>query len=170
MKTEKRKKLLEKGWEEKEIKKAEDILERAEHHDVFFSKIVFWSALIVIIFGNLLISLILIPFLIVLNQWVLYSIVTISAIMIGFLYNFLITDIGLLEKKHHRMASIIIPLIALANMIVMVMISNQFIISMNFIHNQPHNPITLSLVFGFAFIFPYVIDQIRLKINNNKNQ
>ena len=122
MKTNKRLELKEKGWSEKEIVHAEEALNRAERHDVHFSKIVFWSALIVTIFGNFIVSLVLIPFLIVLNKFVLYAVVVLLAGSIGFLYKLLITDIGHLEKKHHIAASIFVPLIAIANIVGMVIV------------------------------------------------
>ena len=161
MKPQRKEELLQKGWREEELVKADSILDRATKHDIFFSKIVFWSALVVIIFANLLISAILIPFLIALYDLVLYAIVAVLGLAIGFLYNFLITDIGLLETKHHRAASIIIPIIAMGNVVVMVLTSNRFIESIH-LNNQPHNPWIVAAVFGGAFILPYVVDQIRL--------
>ena len=158
-----KKELLQKGWREEELRKAERILDAATMHDVFFSKIVFWSALLVIVFANLLVSLLLIPFLIALNSIVLYSIVALLGATIGFLYNFLITDIGLLEKKHHRAASIIVPLIGVANVVVMVLVSNKFIESLK-LNKPPHSPWFIALAFCAAFILPYGIDQLRLAL------
>ncbi|MEK6900608.1 MAG: hypothetical protein AABX05_05775 [Nanoarchaeota archaeon] len=160
MKNYRKEELMQKGWAREEIKKAEEILDRSTIHDVFFSKMVFWSALVVIIFANLLVSLLLIPFLIALNSIVLYSIVALLALTIGFLYNFLITDIGLLEKKHHRIASVMVPVIAVANVIAMVLVSNKFIESLK-LNNPPHNPWILAGIFGIAFVIPYIVDQIR---------
>lgn len=160
MKNERKNQLREKGWQEEEIKKAEAILEKAEYHDVFFSKIVFWSALVVIIFANLLISLILIPFLVALGQWFLYAIIVILAGTVGFLYNFLITDIGHLEKKHHILAGIIVPVLALGNMVVMVLVTNKFTKAVNI--SNLHNPWLVGGVFAIAFILPYIVDRIRI--------
>src|SRR3990167_332885 len=101
-----RDKLVEKGWMEHEISKAESILEMADHRQLHFSKMVFWSALIVIIFANLIVSLMLIPFLVFLTENALYFIVSLLSLCIGFLYNLLITDLGHLGQKHHILASI----------------------------------------------------------------
>lgn len=158
----KKEELLKKGWAEEEIKKAEDILEKSELHDIFFSKITFWSALVVIIFANLIVSLVLIPFLTVLNKWLLYFTIVILAGSIGFLYNFLIIDIGHLEKKHHFLAGIIIPIIALINIVAMALVSNNLIVDLK-LKNSPHNPLVLGLVFALAFIAPYLIDRIKGK-------
>lgn len=150
-----------KSWTALEIKKAERTLERTEHSALFFSKIVFWSALLVIVFANLIVTLILIPFLVVLNKAVLYALVILLAGMIGFLYTFLITDIGYLEKRHHRLASVLVPLLAFANALTMVFVANRFIADLQGPYT-PHNPLLISLVFGGAFILPYVADQLRL--------
>jgi len=167
MKEHKKLKLQEKGWKEEEIKKAEGILEKEEKHDTHFSKIVFWSALVVIIFANLLVSLILIPFLIVLNKWLLYTIIIILAGTVGFLYNFLIMDIGHLEKKHHLMAGIIVPVLALANMIIMVFVSNRFIRDLK-VDNVQHNIWITAIVFAVAFIIPYIFYKIITKIKESR--
>ena len=160
MKPQRRDELRQKGWREEDLVRAEAILDKSTKHDIFFSKVVFWSALVVIVFANLLVSAILIPFLITLYTLVLYAIVAILGLMIGFLYNFLITDIGLLETKHHRVASIIIPIIAMGNVVVMVLTSNRFIESIQ-LNTPPHNPWIVAAVFGGAFILPYIVDQIR---------
>lgn len=159
MKSQRRDQLLQKGWRQEELIRAEAILEKATRHDVFFSKIVFWSALVVIVFANIIVSAILIPFLIALYGPVLFAIVAVLGLMIGFLYNFLITDIGLLETRHHRTASIIVPIIGMGNIIVMVLTSNHFIKSIQ-LNNQPHSPWIIAAIFGGAFILPYLVDQI----------
>ena len=169
MKQKQKLKLTEKGWNEEEIIHAEEVLDRAEKQDVHFSKIVFWSALIVTIFGNFIVSLILIPFLIVLNKWVLYSIVILLAGSIGFLYKLLIMDIGNLEKKHHIAASIIVPLIAIANIIGMVLVSNKFIRDIK-VENVQHNPIIVAIVFAVVLILPYFLHQIFSFIKNTPKE
>jgi hypothetical protein len=167
MKQKQKLKLTEKGWSEEEIIHAEESLDRAEKQDVHFSKIVFWSALIVTIFGNFIVSLILIPFLIVLNKWVLYSVVILLAGSIGFLYKLLITDIGHLEKKHHIAASIVIPLIAIANVVGMVLVSNRFISDLK-VENVQHNPIIVAVVFAVVLILPYVLHKIFASFKNKE--
>ena len=162
MKVIKKKELKEKGWTEKEIQDTEDILDKEKEYDVHFSKIVFWSALIVIIFANLIVSLVLIPFLIVLNKWVLFVTIIMLAGTVGFLYNLLINDIGHLQRRHHILAAIIIPILTLANMITMVLVSNRFIRDLN-VDNVQHNPWVIAIVFAVAFIIPYIFDKLVLR-------
>jgi len=162
----KKEKLRMKGWTEEEIIKAEHSLETELKHDAHFSKIVFWTSLVIVIIANILVSLMLIPFLIVLNKIILYSIVVILAGVIGFLYTFLIRDIGHLDKKHHVLAGIIIPIIALANVFVMVVASNQFIKDVQ-AENGPHSPWLTGIVFAVVFIIPYLIDLSRGRLRSS---
>jgi hypothetical protein len=148
--------LQEKGWPDQEIIRAKEALEKADKQDVFFSKIVFWSALVVVVFANVMISLILIPFLIFLSSWVLYSIVALLGLMIGFVYNFLITDIKHLEWHHHLLAGIILPVIALANMFVMVIFSNRYAEKAAFSHTN--SPWLIGIIFAGTFILPAIVD------------
>ncbi|MDP3990064.1 MAG: hypothetical protein Q8Q01_02560 [archaeon] len=153
MKQQHKSNLLKKGWTVREINKAESIIEQKGWYDVHFSKIVFWSALVVIVFANVIVSLVMIPFLIVLNSWVLFSITVLLAGMIGFLYNFLITDIGHLEHKHHLMATIIVPAVALINLFVVVITSNSLIEQLGAGKSQ-NNPWLIAIVFAVAFTIP----------------
>lgn len=159
--------LQEKGWDDAEIQKAEQALARDLHYDVHFSRIVFWSAIIVIVFANMVVAGVLIPFLIALNEWVLYSAVIILAGTVGFLYNFLITDIGHLERKHHLGAGILVPLLALGNIVAVVILSNKVIQDAK-IPNVQHDPYAIGIVFAVAFILPYIIDRLRLMMGERK--
>ena len=161
MKPEYKQQLFKKGWTQGEMRKAESILERKDFHNVFFSKIVFWSALLVIIIGNILVSLVLIPFLFFLEERALYIIVAILAFMIGALYNFLITDIEYLERKHHVMASILVPLFAVINFILVTVASNNYLKKLG--DNVQHNPWVISLLFAVVFMIPFLWNLITTK-------
>ena len=143
------------GWTKDEISEAQSILEKARQHDVFFSKIVFWSALFVIVLGNIALSMILIPFLIIFQTWLLYIIIVITALMMGAIYSFLITDIGHLETKHHVAASIIVPVIALVNFVVIVIVSNNFAKEISST-KDPYNQWLVATIFAVDFILPFL--------------
>ena len=152
--------LQKRGWNEMEIQRAEKILETPRSYDVHFSKIVFWSALAVIIIANIMVSLILIPFLVVLKSWVLYAIIALLALAVGLLYKFLITNIGHLESKHHLAASIIIPVVAFTNFVVMVIVSNNFIADVG-AKTPQHNPWIIGVLFAVVLIVPYVAGKVK---------
>ena len=166
MKPETKHTLLRKGWTPEEYQKAETMIERSTEYDKLFSKIVFGSALVVIIFAHILVAVVLIPFLIALTKGVVYAVVILLAAMMGFVYNFLIMDIGHIEKKHRLFASIIIPVLAFATMIVMVLMSNSFVKELQ-VQSTPYNPWIIGIIFGVVFIFPYAIDRIFLTSHSN---
>ena len=53
---------------EKKLEESEKILESLHKLDVFASKLTFWTSLIVVVFGNILIAAVFIPLLTVLNR------------------------------------------------------------------------------------------------------
>ena len=147
-------------WTNPELKKVESSVRRIKKHERFFSQIVFWSAILVVVIGNLLISVALIPFLAVLNRWFLDLIIVLLGLVIGILFSFLINDIGHLDKHHHVLAGIILPILALVNVIFVVLIANQMIDTLEII-NVRHNPWVIGIMYGVAFISPYVISRVR---------
>ncbi|MBI2666353.1 hypothetical protein HYX13_01955, partial [Candidatus Woesearchaeota archaeon] len=90
---------------------------------------------------------------------VLYAIISLLALAVGSLYKFLITDIGHLESKHHLTASIIIPIVAFVNFVVMVTISNKFIADVG-AETPLHNPWIAGMVFAVVLIVPYVAGKV----------
>ncbi len=152
-----------KGWGKQEIARAQYILQKEFPHTVPFSRIVFWTALVITIIGNMLVAIGLIPFLVVLPALHLYVVVAILAGVVGFLYTHVITDIGHLEKKHHLMAAIVLPVIGFMNAVFMTLVANQIILDLPFVKNPGHNPGMIGLVFAVAFMLPYVMKRILRK-------
>ncbi len=103
-----------------------------------------------------------------LSSWILYGIVILLALVMGTLYNFLIKDIGHLEAKHHLLAAVIIPLIALANVLVMVLAGNKLIAQAQ-INNEPHNAVIMALVFAVSFILPVLVNRLKLHLSKEEN-
>lgn len=169
MRNSKKFELKEKGWSDLEIKRAESILEKSEKHDLFFSKMIFWTAIVIIFFGNLLVSVVLIPFILLLNRNLVYMVVIVLAACIGFLYNFLINDIGHLERKHHVLAGIILPVLAIGNMILMVIASNKFLdrIEPGIEH---YDPLIVAAIFVVSFMLPYLLDRIRIHFREKNKE
>ena len=167
MKTYRKQQLLEKGWLDDEIRHAEKSLDQLNRNEVHFSRMVFWSALILVIFTNLALSLILVPYLIVLTNGLLYLIVVLLAGSIGFLYDLLINDVAHLEKKHHLIAGIILPLLAIANFLITVVIANNIISELE-VHNPLHNAWLVGLVFAMAFILPYLGNRIKFMLKEKR--
>lgn len=151
---------LRKKWTESKLEKSEIILSAVEPQEPFFSRIVFWSAIFVIVLGNLIMSIALVPFLTVLNRWFLDVIIITLALVMGTLFDFLITNTGHLERHHHILALVILPLIAVINIIFVVTMSNQLIAGIQ-IANPRHNPWLIGILYGAAFVLPYIFYNVR---------
>jgi hypothetical protein len=158
--------LVRKGWKEKELQEAEKIIDRVAGHEVHFSKIVFWTALLLVILGNIMVSVVLMMFVIALNPWAALSMVAVMGAVMGFLYNFLINDIGHLEKKHHVWAGIIVPVLAIVNIISMVLMSRKFTGDLGI--ENTLEPLTVGIVFAVAFIIPTITGVISRSLQRRK--
>jgi len=151
--------LREKGWTQEEIDHAVAILDESKKHKPKFTmvldQLVYWVALILAIVGNIALSVVLIPFLLVLNNIQLYIFVVILASSFGLLFSQLLKDIQGLDKKHHVIAGIFIPALALINVYVMVNLAN-FLDKIFKLSKVEHNPVLISIVYVVFFIFPYI--------------
>jgi hypothetical protein len=154
-----RQKLMEKGWSDEDIEHTLGILyseEKQEKHAKyaeFSSPIIYWAGLLIAIVGNLLISVVFVPFLMILNSFQLYIIMGMMGAIFGAMFNLLLRDIEHVDAKHHVMAGVFIPAVALVTVFVMVTLANTF----NTIIKSPvqHNPFIISAVYVLAFSAPY---------------
>jgi len=157
--------LIEKGWSRKDIKKTLSIIEKAKknkHPKIkILDKSVFWISLILAIVGNFIISIALIPVLLALNGFQLYIVVLTLAFSFGLLFELLIRTIGHLQTKHHIFLSIIIPIIALINFFIIVLVANSLEEILKIENTQ--NPILVGIVYAVGFILPYSVYQLFLK-------
>ncbi len=161
------KRLKKRGWSEHEIEKAKQIIKARKKHDksasiVHTNRLLFWTAFIVIVIGNLLISMFLVPFLIMLDKSGLNLIIVVLGVAFGLLFNFIITDIEHLEKKHHYIAGIIIPIIAIINFFLITRFANKFGQELGIGVTQ--DPYIISIIYVIAFIAPFILDRILKKI------
>ena len=160
------KRLEKRGWSEKEISKAVEIIHNAKQLKTqetrFFEKRIYWILLFVIIAANFAISVALIPILMTLNGMLLYFIIIVLGIIFGLLFELVIRSIEHLEKRHHILLVILIPLTALANIFVISRISNNLsqVLSLKNIQN----PILISIIYAASFVLPYIIYRFILKI------
>ena len=161
MKKESSRNLMKKGWTEEEIKKAEDIISSRVSNDkskslVFSHRILFWMVLFVIIIGNTLFSIVLIPILLALNNITTDILIVFLGFIVVILFNFLIWDIEEhITKKHRVFAVLIIPILSILNLYAIVRISN----AVNEVFNISEvrgNPLIISAFYVVAFLLPYL--------------
>ena len=119
------------------------------------NNIVYWSTLLLLLICNLVVSVVLIPFIIVLSGFKFYLLIIFFALIFGFLFNLLIMDIEHIEPGHHIFAIIFIPLLAVMNIFIMVSVSNKIAQILSILKYQ--DPFMPSFVYSFVFLLPYTI-------------
>jgi len=157
-------KLRQKDWEKEDIDKTIRIIDAAKEKKSkkirFLDHFIYWFVLVVSIFGNLVISISLVPFLLALNNSiVLYFIIALLALVFGVLFNFLIREVESLETKHYIVASVFIPCLALINVFYLTGFANYLSTTLN-LQNQ-HNPFIVSVVYVFFFVLPYLVSKFK---------
>lgn len=156
--------LLERGFSKKEAQRTVDIINKAKEKKPlnirFIDSIIYWILLVIAIIGNMVISIILIPFLLALKKIPLYFIIIILAALFGFLFDQLIRDIENLEKKHHIIAWAFIPSLAVINTYYMTSFTNHLIKTFN-LPLSSNSPLLVSIVYVAAFISPYILRNIQ---------
>lgn len=161
--------LLRKGFSRQEAKRTVDILREAEESKSlkikFLDSFIYWALLVVAIIGNMVISIILIPFLLAFKKIPLYFTIVILAAMFGFLFDQLIRDIESLETKHHLIAWIFIPALAIINTYYMTSFTNHLTAALS-LPVTSYSPILISIIYVVSFTLPYIVHKL---INPSKN-
>lgn len=162
--------MREKGWSDEEIKHALEIMysEEKRGKTIIYKRemnpLLYWLSLIIAIVGNFFISIILIPFLLVLSSFQLYFVIAILALTFGTIFNFLLNTIEHIEPTHHIIAWAFIPAIAVITVFVMVNVANK----LSYVFQSPihQNPVLVSIIYVIAFILPYGITKLFGYIKN----
>ena len=121
--------LKQKGWSEEDVKKAEKIIESRRMIDksrthVYSNRVIYWTIIAVMVLCNFIISLLFVPFLLVLNRLAMNVIIVIIGFAFGSLFTLLILDVEYVSKTQHFIGGIIIPVLALINISLMTNITN----------------------------------------------
>ncbi len=157
------KNLKEKGWSEGEIKRVSRILEGAPEKKspaiLLIDKVAYWSGLFIAIIGNFAISVLLIPFLILMKSFYLYLALVFLGVVFGWVFSLLIRDIEAIKAGQHIIAWIFIPAIAIINIYVVTNISNHIATLME-IATGIHIASMVSVVYVVSFMFPYAVSKV----------
>lgn len=158
--------LRNKGWTEQDLANAEKIIAKNPQETLDNKKInlvIYWTALIIMIVGNIFASFILIPFLFTIKGPFLYTIIFLIAAMFGLIFNWLLKDIKNMESQHHIIAGVFIPAIALINIFIMVRVSNILAKQAATLNIQPTQPLPVAITYVAGFIIPYLASKIKIK-------
>ncbi|MEM4239737.1 MAG: hypothetical protein QXM31_01355 [Candidatus Woesearchaeota archaeon] len=153
-------KLAAKGWSRTEIRKTADIMAHAQEYKSasmkFLEQSAFWVALLIAIFGNFVVSVVLVPFLLLLKGAALYATVFAVGVSFGLIFNVLIHYIEELGEGQHIIAGAFIPALALINIYIIAYLSNRLEILMQ-LATPAHSPLGVSIAYVIAFVLPYLV-------------
>ncbi len=156
--------LTAKGWSRAEAKKAADIMAHAQAEKsqsmIFLEQTVFWVGMAVAMVGNFIVSVVLVPFLLLLTGWGLYAAVFVIGAAFGLLFNVLIQYIEELGEGQHIIAGAFIPALALVNVYIIAHFSNRLEILLQ-LENPAHSPLLISITYVVAFVLPYLIEHLQ---------
>ena len=78
------------------------------------NSILYWTLLIIAIIGNFLVSVVLVPFLLILKGPSLYFCLFFLGLSFGYLFSFVLRSIERINPKQHILANVFIPSLALS--------------------------------------------------------
>lgn len=160
-----KKRLKKKGWSDNDINKAIAIIKRGKNKTpkkiIFLDSIVYWIVLLIALIGNFVVSIIFIPFLLVMQGLKLYIIILVIGFVFGVFFNFLIREIENIPNKDLVIAWVVLPLLTIINIVLIVKFSNYLQQTLE-LSNMQHNPLLVGIVYVCAFIIPYAIKSLML--------
>jgi hypothetical protein len=125
--------------------------------------LVYWVVLFVAILGNFILSVVLVPFLLVLRGLGLYFSLFFIGASFGAMFWFILQSIERAQKKR-IIWEIFIPALALINVGIFAVLSNDLIVLLE-LSTPPHNP----MIVGAAYTFGYVLPSALWKVVRKKD-
>ncbi|MBW3016600.1 hypothetical protein KY309_03240 [Candidatus Woesearchaeota archaeon] len=122
----------------------------------------FWVLLLMAILANFILSVVLVPFLLILKGWTLYFSLFFVAASFGFVFTFILHSLEKVEKQRHVVASVFIPCLALINVGIFAVLSNKLIILLK-LATPPHNPLLVGAVYVLGYVLPSSVFHLRKK-------
>lgn len=129
-------------------------------------RIHYWLTLMILTICSFFITIILIPFMLVLNNMAIYFIVIILGLFFGLIFTFVVLDLEHLEKHHHVFAGLFIPLVALINMLVLIILTSRIAAILEI--NIQRDPIIISVLYLGSFVLPYLLYNYARHLNAKK--
>lgn len=162
--------LLKKGWSVKEIENASKIIDQAENKKhvgiKFLDKSIFWALLFILIVVNIVVPILVLPFLFLLNNLFIDIILAIIGFIFGILFTILIYDIEKLESEKHWTLIGTFLITGLVNLSIIINFAIDFGQKNNM--QLTRNPYLLGSIYLVAFLIPYAVFLITEKIKNER--
>ncbi len=156
--------LLKKGWSKTDARRTADIIAHAQADKsttmLFVEQMAFWIALLTAVLGNFILSVVMVPFLILLSGIGLYITVFLIGITFGMIFNVLVHYIEEIDAGEHVIAGAFIPALALINMYIITHFSNKIEVLLQ-LETPSHSPLLVSATYVIAFVIPYLLKHLQ---------
>jgi hypothetical protein len=154
-----RKKLLKKGWHEKDISHALDTFLKAEFkkHPLLLKldRALAWIALFFSVFINFIVSFALIPLYLTMPMYVVIVCIFFFGFCFGIMIDIFVREIDYFDKNHYIIAGIFIPSLSIITMYYTMKTANVFSIYLPTAKTQ--NPFLLAIAYLISFSMPHII-------------
>jgi len=122
----------------------------------------YWVFLFLVIVGNFIISVVLVPFFLVFRGFFLYFSLFFIGLSFGCLFGFILASLERMKTRQHIIWSIFIPALALINVGIFAVLSNKLIYLMK-LSTPAHNPMLVGACYVFGYVIPSAILHLKKK-------
>ncbi len=122
---------------------------------VQLNRLMYWMIFLVMLIGNLILSIAFIPLYITITEWALLLVLGVVGISFGSVFNLMIKDLKHIDPRHYTAGLILLPAIAVADIFLVLFFVNKFAVNGSVFLQQ--NPVHLSVVYVIAFMLPLIL-------------
>lgn len=153
-----------KPWSPEEKARVLKIIEEGRHkkskRTVFADEFVYWIFLFIAIIGNFILSVILVPFMLILTGFYLFAVLFVIALAFGMIINSILKELQKIETRPHVIPIVLIMVLALINVYIIATFTNKLEILLQ-LTTPAHNPLLISTTYAIAFMIPYLYSEYR---------
>lgn len=163
-----REELLKRGWSEDEINYTFNVIDKADKQKSsfihFLDGVISWFGLILVFIGSLILSVILMPFFVTVSGFFLYFMISFLALVLGLVFNFLLTQINDVGNEEKVLGEFFLPVIGIIDVYVMIGISNVLENVLQMDNYNPPNSLLYGIIYVISLCMPFFIShQKKLK-------
>jgi hypothetical protein len=120
------------------------------------SEFMYHISLLLLLMTHFVAIFLLLPVFLFLKGMELYIVLVLFSVFMGIIFNYLLHEFHHVGEKHHVIISILVPTMALFDMVLLIRALDKLDVLFNLHLN--YNPVAIVLVFVVVFLAPYAVD------------
>ncbi|MBU0980460.1 MAG: hypothetical protein KJ709_06640 [Nanoarchaeota archaeon] len=149
------KRLHDKGWTQKEIDHTEKIISKYKKKHRSQEITWFWLTFFILAVFILLISVFFLPVMLITPPLLVSIVMLFVGLVFGFVFEHVVFGMQHLSRRHHAIALIVLPLLAVVKLSLVGVLSNWLRQFLPFV--QPQNALIPAMLFVVGFLLPYMV-------------